>query len=293
MFFLLFVVCWIAAELFVAIEVANAIGVLATVVLLLLSWPLGSWLLRSQGRAAWRRLGAAVSAGRSPGREVLDGALVLLGGVLLIIPGFISDALGVLALFPPTRALMRGPLAPQSSEPPGDSRHEVRGRLAAIRCRLHRHRHRPAAAPPMSPNPSELRSLAFGDLARTVWGAAWIPSGDGSAVATVGGDAVAPVVSSLRLSVAEDGDEWRLDGVGFALSATPAGEIVDVQDEEDGIVGFDQLCRVTGRFEHERRRARVRLPRAPVLAVRGVRSGQARVGPRGLDLVRARRGLVR
>ncbi|MGA8339727.1 MAG: FxsA family protein, partial [Solirubrobacteraceae bacterium] len=62
MFFLLFVVVWIAAELFVAIEVANVIGVLATVVLLVLSWPLGSWLLRSQGRAAWRRLGAAVSA---------------------------------------------------------------------------------------------------------------------------------------------------------------------------------------------------------------------------------------
>jgi UPF0716 protein FxsA len=111
MFFLLFVVCWIAAELFVAIEVAHAIGVLATVVLLLLTWPLGSWLLRSRGRAAWRRLGAAVSAGRSPGREVLDGALVVLGGVLLIIPGFISDALGLLALLPPTRALMRRQLA--------------------------------------------------------------------------------------------------------------------------------------------------------------------------------------
>ncbi|HUB04406.1 MAG TPA: FxsA family protein [Solirubrobacteraceae bacterium] len=111
MIFLLFVVCWIAAEVFVAIQVANLIGALATVVLLVLSWPLGSWVLRSQGRAAWRRLSAAVSAGRSPGREVLDGALALLGGVLLIIPGFISDALGVLALFPPTRALMRRQLA--------------------------------------------------------------------------------------------------------------------------------------------------------------------------------------
>jgi len=111
MFFLLFVVVWIAAELFVAIEVANVIGVLATVLLLVLSWPLGTWLLRSQGRAAWQRLGGAVSAGRSPGHEVLDGALVVLGGVLLIIPGFISDALGLLALFPPTRALMRRPLA--------------------------------------------------------------------------------------------------------------------------------------------------------------------------------------
>ncbi len=104
-------VLWAAAELFVAIKVADAIGVLATVVLLLLSWPIGSWALRSQGRAAWRRLGAAVSAGRSPGREVLDGALVLIGGLLLIVPGFISDVVGALALLPPTRALLRRQLA--------------------------------------------------------------------------------------------------------------------------------------------------------------------------------------
>jgi UPF0716 protein FxsA len=111
MIVVLVLVLWAALELFVAIKVADAIGVLATVVLLLLSWPLGSWALRSQGRAAWRRLGEAVSTGRSPGREVLDGVLVLLGGVLLIVPGFISDALGVLALLPPTRALMRRGLA--------------------------------------------------------------------------------------------------------------------------------------------------------------------------------------
>jgi UPF0716 protein FxsA len=111
MIMLLLLVLWTALELFVAIKVADAIGVLATVVLLLLSWPLGSWALRSQGRAAWRRLGEAVSAGRSPGREVLDGVLALLGGVLLIVPGFISDVLGVLALLPPTRALMRRGLA--------------------------------------------------------------------------------------------------------------------------------------------------------------------------------------
>ena len=104
-------VLWVALELFVAIKVADAIGVLATVVLLVLSWPLGSWALRTQGRAAWRRLGAAVSAGKSPGREVLDGALVVLGGVLLIVPGFISDVLGAIALLPPTRALMRRLLA--------------------------------------------------------------------------------------------------------------------------------------------------------------------------------------
>jgi hypothetical protein len=101
----------------------------------------------------------------------------------------------------------------------------------------------------MSQTSSELRTLAFGDLARTVWGAAWIPGGDGPAVATVGGDAVAPVVSTLHLSVAADGAEWRLDGDGVALIASPAAEIVDAAAADDDIAGFDQLCRVTGTFE--------------------------------------------
>jgi UPF0716 protein FxsA len=55
----------------------------------------------------WRRLQAAVAEGRRPTREVLDGALVLLGGALLIVPGFIADAVGLVLLLPPTRALMR------------------------------------------------------------------------------------------------------------------------------------------------------------------------------------------
>jgi UPF0716 protein FxsA len=104
---LLLLLCWPIAELFVAIQVADAIGILWTVILLIAGWPLGTWAIRSQGRAVWRRLSVAVSEGRPPGREVLDGALVLIGGALLIIPGFITDALGILALLPPTRALLR------------------------------------------------------------------------------------------------------------------------------------------------------------------------------------------
>jgi UPF0716 protein FxsA len=108
---LVLLICWALAEVLVAIRVADAIGALYTVLLLIASWPIGTWALRSQGRTAWRRLGDAVAAGRRPGREVLDGALILLGGLFLMIPGFISDLFGVLLLLPPSRALARRPLA--------------------------------------------------------------------------------------------------------------------------------------------------------------------------------------
>ncbi len=104
---LLLLLIWPVAELLVAIAVAEAIGVVYTVLLLLASIPLGMWALRSQGGAAWRRLTAAVAEGRTPAREVLDGALILAGGVLLMIPGFITDVIAICLLLPPTRALMR------------------------------------------------------------------------------------------------------------------------------------------------------------------------------------------
>ena len=104
---LLLIVLWPVAELIVAIKVAEAIGVLSTVVALIAGWPVGIWLLRAKGRGAMRRLNAAVTAGRPPGREVLDGALVLVGAFLLIVPGFITDALGLALLLPPGRAAAR------------------------------------------------------------------------------------------------------------------------------------------------------------------------------------------
>jgi UPF0716 protein FxsA len=104
---LILLILWPVAEIFVAIKVAGAIGWLLTILLLIASWPAGMWALRSQGRAAWTRLRSEVDAGRPPGRAVLDGALILIGGLLLIIPGFITDALGILLLLPPTRSLTR------------------------------------------------------------------------------------------------------------------------------------------------------------------------------------------
>ncbi len=102
---LILLILWPLAELFVAIKVAEAIGVLLTVVLALIGIPLGVWLMRAEGRLAWRRFTAAVAEGVPPGRQVLDGALVVLGGVLLIVPGFIGDLLGLVLLIGPTRAL--------------------------------------------------------------------------------------------------------------------------------------------------------------------------------------------
>lgn len=94
-------------ELFVIIQVGGAIGVLPTVGLLVLGSVLGSVLMRSQGRAAWRDFQAATASGRVPAREVLDGALIIFGGALLLTPGFATDALGLLLLLPPTRAIVR------------------------------------------------------------------------------------------------------------------------------------------------------------------------------------------
>jgi UPF0716 protein FxsA len=107
---LLFIVVPIA-ELFVIIQVGQAIGVWWTIALLIADSVLGSVLMRSQGRAAWRRFNDTTRAGRVPAREVLDGALVIFGGALLLTPGFITDILGLLLLIPPTRAIVRGILA--------------------------------------------------------------------------------------------------------------------------------------------------------------------------------------
>ena len=94
-------------ELYVIIQVGQAIGVVPTLALLLADAVLGSLLLRHQGRGAWRRFNEALSQRRFPGREVADGAMILIGGTLLLTPGFVTDAVGLLLLIPPTRAFVR------------------------------------------------------------------------------------------------------------------------------------------------------------------------------------------
>jgi UPF0716 protein FxsA len=95
------------AELYVILKVGDAIGVVWTILLLAADSLLGSLLLRSQGRSAWRRFNAALAEGRMPHREVIDGVMIVFGGAFLITPGFITDVVGLLLLLPPTRALVR------------------------------------------------------------------------------------------------------------------------------------------------------------------------------------------
>jgi UPF0716 protein FxsA len=94
-------------ELAVLIQVGQEIGVLPTVAILVADSILGSLLMRSQGRATWRRFNVALESGRPPAREVLDGVLVIFGGALLLTPGFVTDIFGLALLIPPSRAVVR------------------------------------------------------------------------------------------------------------------------------------------------------------------------------------------
>lgn len=95
------------AEIYVIIQVGEAIGVIPTILILAADSIVGSMLLKSQGRRVWARFRQTVERGGMPHREVLDGVLVIFGGAFLITPGFITDVIGALLLLPPTRALFR------------------------------------------------------------------------------------------------------------------------------------------------------------------------------------------
>ncbi|WP_323791630.1 FxsA family protein [Nocardioides sp.] len=98
-------------EIYVLIQVGQVIGAWWTVVLLILDSAIGSWLIKREGSRAFRALRSALESGRMPGDELGDGALILIGGTLMLSPGFVLDILGVLLIVPLTRPLFRGVLS--------------------------------------------------------------------------------------------------------------------------------------------------------------------------------------
>lgn len=98
-------------EIYVLVQVGQLIGVLPTIGLLLVEAVLGVWLLKREGSRAWQALNAAIGTGRMPSQQLADGALILVGGSLLVLPGFVTDVIGFFCLFPFTRPLARKVLA--------------------------------------------------------------------------------------------------------------------------------------------------------------------------------------
>lgn len=94
-------------EIWAALAVASWIGGFPTLLLLFAMSAAGVWVLRRQGANVWRRANAEMAAGRTPTGPLLDGVLVLVGGTLLVVPGFVTGVAGIILLLPPVRALLR------------------------------------------------------------------------------------------------------------------------------------------------------------------------------------------
>ena len=135
------------AEVYLLIQVGQVIGALWTILLLIAVSVLGSYLVRREGGRAWQALRLALQTHRMPARELADGALILIGGTLLLTPGFLTDALGLFFVLPLTRPLARRLLAgfvtrrllggPDrrggSGQPPGSQARKRPGTSAVVR----------------------------------------------------------------------------------------------------------------------------------------------------------------
>ena len=94
-------------ELYVMVQVAGAIGVLPTVLLVLAMCFAGAWLMKVEGLGVLRKMQRQLDAGEMPTTEVVNGVMIVVGGLLMLVPGFVTGILGLLLLLPPVRALLR------------------------------------------------------------------------------------------------------------------------------------------------------------------------------------------
>jgi UPF0716 protein FxsA len=94
-------------EIYVIIQVGQAIGAIPTILLLIVESLIGAWIVKREGRRAWQALRDTVRGGGLPGSELIDAALVLVGGTLLLTPGFVTDVVGFFLVLPFTRPAAR------------------------------------------------------------------------------------------------------------------------------------------------------------------------------------------
>ncbi|HEX3931658.1 MAG TPA: FxsA family protein [Nocardioides sp.] len=94
-------------EIYVIIRVGQVIGAWWTILLLIADSIFGAWLVKREGRRAWRALTSTIQSGRMPSTELADAALILVGGTLMMSPGFVTDVFGIVLILPFTRPLAR------------------------------------------------------------------------------------------------------------------------------------------------------------------------------------------
>jgi UPF0716 protein FxsA len=95
------------AEIALIVAVGSVIGGWQTLALLLAESALGAYLVKHEGRRSWQTLRVALNTGQMPGRELADAALILIGGTLLLTPGFLTDLVGFFFILPFTRPITR------------------------------------------------------------------------------------------------------------------------------------------------------------------------------------------
>lgn len=94
-------------ELYLLVEIGQKIGTLNTIAFVILTGITGSTLMKMEGWKAWQNVKKELSEGRLPGKKMIDGLLILIGGIFLITPGVLTDVFGLLLIFPLTRIFFR------------------------------------------------------------------------------------------------------------------------------------------------------------------------------------------
>ena len=209
------------AELYVILKVGDAIGIGWTILLLVADSLLGAWLLRSQGRAVWRRFNEILAQGRVPTREVVDGVLVIFGGAFLITPGFLTDIVGLALLLPPTRAIVRRILV----------RRMGRGAVAAAARPRRDYDVEGSAREYDDEPPAGTRAVSAPALALSFFDAVHDIHGTARSGATILFEGRKPEALPEGPAIEESGEGWRAELPGkLALELEPVAPEADLGD---------------------------------------------------------------
>ncbi len=92
-------------EIYLLLQIGGIVGIFPTILLVVFTAVLGTWLLRRQGFITWRRFQDNLAKGEIPAYEMIEGPILLVGGVLLLTPGFFTDAIGFACLIPQVRQI--------------------------------------------------------------------------------------------------------------------------------------------------------------------------------------------